>query len=149
MNQIINLSLIPKILRGALCSHLTRTDFTSQKFLMDYRLVHCLSLGSSVARKWKNTGYLFQTSEKQPEPFETACRLHLTSQSQSFRNQQQASRRENTGQIHSILLKAVPSSIITHQWLEYCCVLADNGDFPWMQGLCNSHRAHSFLPMWY
>lgn len=121
MNQIRNLSLMSQDPEGALCSHLTLIDLTSPKFLMDYRLVHCWSFCSSVARKWKNTGYLFQTSEKQPEePFETACRLHLSSQSQGFRKQQQASRRENTDQIHSILLKPVPS-VITQQRLEHCC----------------------------
>lgn len=133
-------SNVPRYWRGTLFSSHPDWSYVS-KIPNGYRLVHCLSFCSSVARKWKNTGYLFPTSEKQPEPFETACRRRLTGQSQSFRNQQQASRRENTGQIHSILFKAVPS-IITHQWLEYC-VPADKGDFPHMQGLSDSHRAQN------
>lgn len=127
MNQIRNLALMFQDPEGALCSCLTQTDLTSPKFLTDYRPAHGLDFGSSVARKWKNTGYLFQTSEQQPGPFETECRLHLTGQSVSETKSKPAE--EKTQARSSVLSKAVPS-VIPCQWLENCCVPADKGVFP-------------------
>lgn len=59
-----------------------------------------------------------------------------------FQKPRASRQKRKHGQIHSILFKMGPS-VITCQWLEYCCVPAVDGVSPWMQGLCDRGRAQS------
>lgn len=125
---------------GALCSCLTQTDPTSPKFLTGYRPAHGLGFCSSVARKWKNTGYLFQTSEQQPEPLETECRLHLTGQSQ-FQKPRASQQKRKHSQIHNTSLRRDHASLLARDLSTAVCQLTKGSFSPRMRGLCDRGRA--------